>query len=70
MKFWKQFSSIIKKLNSVFINIKEYLKAEETMLQLKKQYERTTDSVYKKYENYYPQLFLEKFNFIVIKTEV
>ena len=32
MKFWKQLSSIIKKLNSVLINIKEYLKAEETML--------------------------------------
>ena len=61
---WEKVSSIIKKeFNSKLVYNKKYLKAEKKSTQKKAFNVILTVSVYKKDENYYSKVFLEKYNF-------
>ena len=65
MRIWQKVSNIIKKINSELIYHKKYLK-DEKRFSTKKSFqcfyipEILFDSVYRKDENYYPKIFLEK----------
>ena len=64
MKFGKKIGNIIKRkliVNLYVIKISKSLKKKST--QNKAFHVILIDSVYKKYENYYPKVFLEKYDF-------
>ena len=64
-EIWGKVSNIIKKeFNSKLVCNNKYLKARKKYL-YKAFYIYTSniDSVYRKHENYYPKVFLEKYNF-------
>ena len=72
MKIWEKFSNIIKKINSELIFNKKYVKAEKKFNTQKKlsmflYTSNMIDSVYRKDENYYPKVILEKFIHIFLE---
>ena len=72
MKIWEKVSNIIKKIKSELIFNKKYLKAEKKFNTQKKlsmflYTSNMIDSVYRKYENYYPKVILEGFIHIFLE---
>ena len=68
IKFGKKLAILSKRINRELIYNKKYLKAEKK-INTKEGFHRICkrviliDSVYKENENYYPKVFLEKYNF-------